>query len=906
MIAAPVRSRPVRQSRELGAPGESHATSSIPSAQRIVAAALRRGLERLATSASLRTSSGRYGLFRAHLVPPTHALFPRFARLCVLAAALLACNSGVVRAQTAATERVLVDGRKVQGVRFEGPPWERGRAWIEGGGPGAGLFASDDLGQGDFSVDARLVLPARNASGAALQLGDSVFGFDGRDKTLFADGPLFGGKLVNLEDAGKYLQAGKPFDLAARRTGSTLAISIDAKLVAQFDIDSRSIGRVGFVSNRPALQLLRFAITGAVSAQASEMPDMALQPQVEAAIGRGVDWLLSMQLRDGSWRHVQYGFVAGQTALCAYTLLRAGLPVDHPSVVRAFAFLDQIVPLETYTAGLMTLAYEATRDPARLPRIKTCLAKILEWNERGQWGYPNAFENDFRKWLGVKSNPDLSNTQYAVLGMRAAQHAGAEVPDKAWIEVLERTLTLQEDPREVDAYVESGKTGMAKVQVAGFRYSIGSTASGSMTAAGLCVVRMCRDALGAKLRGKLAVDSQRALQLGLAWIEREFNLEDNPGGSKGWQYYYIYGLERVGTLLGVESFGTHRWYVEGAEWLLKKQDKEGTWSVGGSFGIGGSHSSQEEADTCFAILFLKRASRPTVQTGGMIPLQRREPVIDPAESVRLRITGSTTVTLWIDGFSDDVLAQHGGGTFAGLRVASVEYLVDGIVLKTLDGDPARAWDNDGFTLRHTLVEPGTHQLKARVHLVAPDAAPEAKDASNVVESKVIESKSEGSVEPWMLEAAAQRVSNLLSSAAVNVTASSEASPDEAGAKAFDGLQSTHWSCAVTDKSPMLVLEMAKPVKCDTIVLGQACASRRDMGQLDRITEISVRINREKDVIVIPLVENELETTAFKFDKPASISRLEIRVTRRIAGGARRNQAGFAEIALERRGRGETR
>jgi hypothetical protein len=858
------------------------------------------------TSVSLRPATASDGPSEVQHVHHSHALFRWFARSCLSAVVLLACSAGAARAQTTPAVRVLVDGRKVQGVRFEGPPWERGRAWIEGGGPGSGVFASDDLGQGDFSVDARVVLPARNASGAALQLGDSLFGFDGREKTLFVDGPLFGGKLVNLEDAGKYLQAGKPFDLSARRTGSTLAITIDEKVVAQFAVDSRAIGRVGFVTNKPPLQLLRFAITGEVSAQAPEMPDMTLQPQVEAAIGRGVDWLVSMQLRDGSWRHVQYGFVAGQTALCTYTLLRAGLPADHPTLVRAFAFLDQVVPAETYTAGLMTMAYEATRDPARLPRIKTCLAKILEWNERGQWGYPNAFENDFRKWLAVKSNPDLSNTQYAVLGMRAAQHAGADVPDKAWTEVLERTLTLQEDPREVDAYVETGKTGMAKVQIAGFRYSIGSTASGSMTAAGLCVVRMCRDALGAKLRGKLAADSQRALQLGLAWIEREFNLEDNPGGSKSWQYYYIYGLERVGTLLGIESFGAHHWYVEGAEWLLKKQDKDGTWSVGGSFGIGGFHGSQEEADTCFAILFLKRASRPTVATSSMMPRQRKEPVIDPAESVRLRISGSTTVTLWIDGFSDEVLAKHGGGALAGLRVASVEYLVDGTVLKSMEGDPARAWDNDGFTLRHALVEPGMHQLKARVHLVAPDAAPDAKDASIVVESKVIESKSEGSVEPWMLEAAAARFSNLLLSAAVSLTASSEASADEAGSKAFDGLQSTHWACAVTDKAPMLVLEMAKPIKCDTLVFSQACASRRDLGQYDRVTEISVRINREKDALVIPLVENELQTTAFKLEKPASIARLEIRITRRVTGGAHRNQAGLAEIALERRARGESR
>jgi hypothetical protein len=78
----------------------------------------------------------------------------------------------------------------------------------------------------------------------------------------------------------------------------------------------------------------------------------------------------------------------------------------------------------------------------------------------------------------------------------------------------------------------------------------------------------------------------------------------NPTGSGEnyiHHYYYLYGLERAGELTLTLNFGKHDWYKEGAEMILAQQQSDGKW-----------HSPQGTGgpviDTCFALLFLKRAT----------------------------------------------------------------------------------------------------------------------------------------------------------------------------------------------------------------------------------------------------------------------------------------------------------
>jgi len=66
--------------------------------------------------------------------------------------------------------------------------------------------------------------------------------------------------------------------------------------------------------------------------------------------------------------------------------------------------------------------------------------------------------------------------------------------------------------------------------------------------------------------------------------------------------YFLWSVERVAVLYGLEKIGDKDWYRWGAEMLVANQQGEGHWEGGGYPG------SSPTIDTCLALLFLKRAN----------------------------------------------------------------------------------------------------------------------------------------------------------------------------------------------------------------------------------------------------------------------------------------------------------
>jgi hypothetical protein len=146
--------------------------------------------------------------------------------------------------------------------------------------------------------------------------------------------------------------------------------------------------------------------------------------------------------------------------------------------------------------------------------------------------------------------------------------------------------------------------------------------SGSMTAAGVACLAIAKELLvhagrvdprdpahrSRKIAGDHTLaDVDRALLSGWAKLGEMFTVSRNPN-APSWHYYWLYGVERAGALLGVANMGAHAWYREGATFLLDKQVVEagpdnGRWP--------GSDKGDHVAErTCFALLFLHRATRP--------------------------------------------------------------------------------------------------------------------------------------------------------------------------------------------------------------------------------------------------------------------------------------------------------
>jgi hypothetical protein len=136
-----------------------------------------------------------------------------------------------------------------------------------------------------------------------------------------------------------------------------------------------------------------------------------------------------------------------------------------------------------------------------------------------------------------------------------------------------------------------------------------------MTTAGVASLAICRSELldWPGYKGSFGERMERGIKDGLAWLAKNFTVETNPGPLGGWHYYYLYGLERAGVLTDEEFLGDHDWYREGAEYLVRGQSEKGHWLS----------RRPVLTDTCFALLFLRRATIPV-----RVPRETTPPVTD--------------------------------------------------------------------------------------------------------------------------------------------------------------------------------------------------------------------------------------------------------------------------------------
>lgn len=600
---------------------------------------------------------------------------------------------------------------------------------------------------------------------------------------------------------------------------------------------------------------------------------------VNAAIERGVEHLLKAQNRDGSWGLDLYerglawhDLRDGATALALYTLMKCGLPPDHPSLERGAAFLTLSMPRHTYATGIQLHALGALGVDKHRRRMQELVKLLAELESPGGWDYPGL------------NRPDLSNTQVAALGFRAAAQAGLGVPKGIWASLVEATLRYQERPVEIP-----GTELLPREQrfMAGFAYEPGGQASASMTTAGLTVLGIAGEEKGRVPHG-LEVKMSEARTLALNWLAQNFSVEGNPHGEGAWHYYYLYGLERVGAFAGLTHLGPHDWYAEGATQLLKEQRADGGWRMDGR--TSWPPQPMPIANTCFGLLFLRKATfSPTVA--------RERPSFrameEPDSDVWIRVDAKDDWTMWLTGFSPAVLERHPpakearqGGARAGPTIEAVEWWLDGERVARVEAVQDGTTDAR-FAARVPGRGTGEHELEARVQ--ARDAAGKALE----LRSKPVRFRQETAREAWMLDYPDDAETNAFRGLELVLSASSEESGFHRPAEAFDGLQGSSWWAREDDPEPWIKLESARGVKVKELLLSPAAASELLQGQCVAFETVEVRINDGKDVLRVTMEADPARKTVVKLERTTLVRRLELRVI-----GAPREPGkfvGFAEI-----------
>ena len=360
----------------------------------------------------------------------------------------------------------------------------------------------------------------------------------------------------------------------------------------------------------------------------------------------------------------------GETALAALALVHSGHDAKSKPVKKALAYLKRkwksvmtgsyLAQASSYSLSIYVMLLHAvyakppkkdkSSHDGRYARggasksnpcgysayAKKTIRTILNWlqekqAEKGLWRYPGGLPTPQGGGFGppgmggpapgggapetFAGPEDLSCAQYVLLALWVGSRCGIKVDPKVVEAAAKRLLAWQQEkgpsvPRGLDG---EDRYSPPKDRARGFGYTFGMPPTGSMTAAGLSSLLIVRLLLDRK--HALQKDIEQASWDAIAWLSQNFSVTANPPMQPMWHYYYLYGLERAFVIARKKLVGDRDWYREGAEVLIGQQDESGRWApASGGFG---PSTSKPTWDTCFALLFLKRAlpdiKRPPLQ-----------------------------------------------------------------------------------------------------------------------------------------------------------------------------------------------------------------------------------------------------------------------------------------------------
>jgi hypothetical protein len=373
--------------------------------------------------------------------------------------------------------------------------------------------------------------------------------------------------------------------------------------------------------------LIAFVLAPLLAVQSQQQQaNKNLEAKVEAAIRRGVEYLKQNPVGKG-----RGGNQLRELILLA--LVHSGVrPSDPVFAAMLRDMLEEDLAM-TYRVALQAMVLEELDRVRYQKRIFQC-AQFLVDNQaaNGMWSYgqPTTYpEPATPSWKDVATGPatiqpgqvvmfgdphpgekppvkhkiqvqkqrdfgrggDNSNSQYAALGLRACHDAGIILPRDG----VEKAQKWWHDSQcDHGAAAQGNATPGGAGPSRGWSYSMKGSPYGSMTAGAVAALSICDYILGVDWK------KDEHLTAGNNWLRDNFSVTENPGRKQNHHYYYLYGLERAGMLYGIETYGKREWYAEGAQYLVDNQGGDGQW--GGSL------------DTCFAILFLRRATRSLVES----------------------------------------------------------------------------------------------------------------------------------------------------------------------------------------------------------------------------------------------------------------------------------------------------
>jgi squalene-hopene/tetraprenyl-beta-curcumene cyclase len=338
---------------------------------------------------------------------------------------------------------------------------------------------------------------------------------------------------------------------------------------------------------------------GAPAYPAGAPAGMPLEGQAAVAIIRGVDFLLTRQMENGSW--LDHPAV---TSLACTAL--AGSPVaDGENVRQAIERgLDFVVGLaqpdgaiwntETeqypnYSTAISLIGLAVVNRPQDLEVMRKARQFLLGSQ------FTQVSEDDPAYGgigYGKQMRPDLSNTQWALEALYLTEYLDQEpyrddpqtsaAAGLAWGRALAYLRKVQNLPQVNDAvWVAADPDNRG-----GFVYMPGESKAGEVeTDDGTVALRsygsMTYAGLKSLIYARLERDDPR-VQAALDWIRAHYTWDENPGMEMAGYFYYVHTASKALAVFGQptirdESGNAHDWREDVIRALLSRQQEQGQW-----------------------------------------------------------------------------------------------------------------------------------------------------------------------------------------------------------------------------------------------------------------------------------------------------------------------------------------
>jgi hypothetical protein len=359
--------------------------------------------------------------------------------------------------------------------------------------------------------------------------------------------------------------------------------------------------------------------------------DPVLQQQINGAIARGVNFLVSSQQPIGDWRtHPSHAL--GVTSLGGLTLLECGLPPDHPSIVRAAALVRASFPnnSKTYEMSVAMLFLDKVGHKKDKELIQLLAARLLAGqDDLGGWDYEcpkltyeqaveriNSLKKGDASGARTKAPPDRqhggdnSNTQFAMLALWVAGRHDIPVQSALSLAGQQfRATQLAGGQWSYSSKVPSPNPSMTSVGLLGLAMGKGAAATTPKTHP---VEKAAGSQVEARSEKQVDMDDQMRKGMGALAV---YMAQERKQAQLRPSLYFTWSVQRVGLLYNVQTIGDLDWYQWGVEVLLPIQQPDGSWRTRGFTG------TDETIDTSLALLFLKRANLVQDLTDSLLDLQ---------------------------------------------------------------------------------------------------------------------------------------------------------------------------------------------------------------------------------------------------------------------------------------------